>query len=161
MADDLHYVPGEWYRIDDRSGFKVRNRRTRKEWTGLIVKDTAWEPRNTQDFVRGVRDDQSVTEPRPRQANVFLYLQTTLATLANAGAASLSLTSSQGMSNGDSIWVVCDDGSLLRTTLSGAPVGNTVTLAQGLPFKASAGNVFTDISVTPNSTKPANYPRSG
>lgn len=161
MADDKHYVPGDFYRIDDRSGFKVRAYRTRKEWTGLIVKDTAWEPRNAQDFVRGVRDDQSVPEARSRQTDIDLYLQTTLAVTASAGATALSLNSAIGMSNGDTVWVVCDDGSLLRTTLSGSPVNNAVILAKGLPFQASAGNVLSDISVQPTSTIPANYPKSG
>lgn len=161
MADDRHYVPGDFYRIDDRSGFKVRSYRTRKEWTGLIIKDTMWEPRHPQDFVRGVRDDQSVPDPRPRQADQFLYVNTTLASAANAGATSLSLVSTTGMSSGDVVWVVCDDGTRLITTLSGSPSGNNVTISNPLPFQASAGNAVTDISVKPTSTVVSNYPKSG
>lgn len=72
MADDRHYVPGDFYRIDDRTGFKVRSGRTRMEWTGFIVSTKVWEERQPQDFVRGVKDNQNVPNPRPRQPNVFI-----------------------------------------------------------------------------------------
>lgn len=72
MADDKHYVPGDFYRIDDRSGFKVRAKRTEKEWTGLIVAENLWEPRQPQDFVTGIPDNQTVPDPRPRQTNQFI-----------------------------------------------------------------------------------------
>lgn len=74
MADDRHYVPGDFYRIDDRTGFKVRARRTRKEWTNAIVDQNRWEARHPQDFVRGVNDDQTVPEPRPRSPNQYIAL---------------------------------------------------------------------------------------
>jgi hypothetical protein len=72
VVDDRHYVPGSFYRIDDRTGYKIRAEHTRKEWTGRIVREQSWEPRQPQDLVRGVRDDQNVPEPRPRQQNVFI-----------------------------------------------------------------------------------------
>ncbi len=72
MADDRHYVPGEFYRIDDRTGFKVRAKRTRMEWTGMIVSERVFENRNPQDFVKGVVDNQSVPLPRPRQPNRYI-----------------------------------------------------------------------------------------
>lgn len=65
MAD--LYKPGDFYRICDRTGFKVRASATRKEWTGMIVRDKSFEMRHPQDFVRGVEDNQNVPEPRPRQ----------------------------------------------------------------------------------------------
>lgn len=61
------YRPGDFWRIDDRSGFKVRASRTEKEWDGLIVSQDAWEPRQPQDFVRGVEDRQAAPDPRPPQ----------------------------------------------------------------------------------------------
>ena len=72
MADDRHYVPGTFYRICDMSGFKVRSYDSRKEWKDLIVKTKFWEARQPQDFVTGVRDDQTVPDPRPRQQNQFI-----------------------------------------------------------------------------------------
>lgn len=72
MVDDRHYVPGTFYRMCDRTGFKTRSYRTRKEWTGLIVRDSVWEARQPQDFVKGVIDDQTVPEPRPRQPTTLI-----------------------------------------------------------------------------------------
>ena len=59
--------------ICDRCGFRRKLHQLRKEWTGLkVCSDTCWEPRHPQEFVRGVKDDQSVYEPRPEPADVFL-----------------------------------------------------------------------------------------
>ncbi len=72
MADDKHYVPGSFYRICDITGFKVRAERTHKMWSGTIRRIQSWEPRQPQDFVKGVRDDQAVSDPRPRQIDRFI-----------------------------------------------------------------------------------------
>jgi len=66
------YRPGDFWRICDRSGKKVRASRTEREWTGLIVDRDEWEPRHPQDFVRGVRDDQRVPDARPEAPDTFL-----------------------------------------------------------------------------------------
>lgn len=59
--------------ICDRSGFKVKASETVVEWNGLrVFKPFADKSRHPQDFVRGVRDDQSVKNPRPEAADVFL-----------------------------------------------------------------------------------------
>jgi hypothetical protein len=72
MADDKHYVPGSFYRICDITGFKVRAERTRKMWSGTIRRIASWEARQPQDFVKGVKDDQAVPDPRPRQVDRFI-----------------------------------------------------------------------------------------
>ena len=72
MADDRHYVPGSFYRIDDRTGFKIRAEKSRKQWNNIIVSPNVWEIRQPQDFVRGVRDLQTVPDARPRQPNLFV-----------------------------------------------------------------------------------------
>lgn len=69
-----YYKPGSFWRVDDRSGFKRRAENTRQEWTGLIVDDNLWEPRQPQDLVRGVKDIQSVALARPRQEDQFIRL---------------------------------------------------------------------------------------
>ena len=61
---------GAWNAICDRCGFEYKNRRLKKEWTGLIVcygpgTNQCWEPRHPQDYVRGVPDDQSTPWSRP------------------------------------------------------------------------------------------------
>ena len=65
MGRKLHYKAGSFYRTDDRTGFPQRAERTRREWTGLIVDENVWEPRQPQDLVKGVKDNQSVPDARP------------------------------------------------------------------------------------------------
>lgn len=72
MADNLHYVPGDYYQIDDRTGFKIRASTSRMQWNNLVVSPIVYEPRQPQDFVRGVVDNQTVPIPRPRQTNQFI-----------------------------------------------------------------------------------------
>lgn len=70
MAD--LYRPGDFYRICDVCGFKVRASVTKKRWDGMIVCEADWEPRHPQDFVRGKVDNQRVPDPRPEQTDVFI-----------------------------------------------------------------------------------------
>ena len=72
MGTELHYRPGSFYRVCERTGIAVRADRTQREWQGLIVRKEVFEPRQPQDFVRGVNDIQIVPYPRPRQANVYV-----------------------------------------------------------------------------------------
>lgn len=81
MATERWYKPGSFYRICDRTGFAVRAERTKKEWTGLLVRDRSFEMRHPQDFVRGRIDPQVVPDPRPRQPNTFVSSTVTLPNL--------------------------------------------------------------------------------
>ena len=56
---------------------KTREFNTRREWQGLIVRKEVFEPRQPQDFVRGVQDIQTVPYARPRPTNVFIQSRTT------------------------------------------------------------------------------------
>lgn len=79
--------------------------------------------------------------------HVALYQQVTqnsLASLAAGGATSVVLESATGMSAGDNFGVQLDAGTNFWTTISGAPAGNTVTLAAALPSQASAGAIVFD-----------------
>lgn len=64
--------------ICDRCGFEFKHAELRKEWTGLMVchgpaTNGCWEPRNQQDYVRGVPDNQGVRpNMRPEPADVFI-----------------------------------------------------------------------------------------
>ena len=60
-----YYKHGDFNRICDRSGFKVKASETKEEWNGLIVREEDFETRHPQDFVRGKRDLQSVPKARP------------------------------------------------------------------------------------------------
>jgi hypothetical protein len=147
MGTDRHYVPGEFYQVDDRTGFPQRSRRMRKEWTNAIVDKNRWEARHPQDFVRGVVDDQTVPEPRPRQTDTFLgVLSTTLTASANAGALGLLVASSTRMLIGDVVEIMLDTGNYFRSTIGSVPTLNSINIANPLPYSAAAGNIVTDLS---------------
>lgn len=76
MSDDQ----GPWG-ICDRSGFKVRQSDMVTEWNGARVAKRFSEPRHPQDFVRAVRDDQTVPNARPEAADVFISSPITAADL--------------------------------------------------------------------------------
>lgn len=61
-----------WNAICDRCAAKRKNTDLRKQWNGLMVcRDTCYEARNQQDYVRGVPDRQNPPWVRPEPAEVF------------------------------------------------------------------------------------------
>jgi hypothetical protein len=117
MSTKLRYKPGSWYRISDFSGFAEREGNTRKTWQGYWVTTSEWEARNSQDWVRGRRDNQIAPEARPRQANQFLGLETTLALAAAIQNNVLYLQNSIDAVAGNTIAIILDDGSNFFTTV--------------------------------------------
>lgn len=145
MGRDLHYVPGSFYRKDDRTGFPRRAEDTRKEWNGLIVGTDVWEARQPQDLVKGVKDRQSVPQARPLPPNVFVgptFIQ--LAAAAAIHQTVVEVQATNGFATGDSVSVMLDNGVNFTTTLAATPGADTLTLTQGLPYTAAAGNVVTN-----------------
>lgn len=67
-----HARSGDWNCICDYSGFKVLARDCRLTWDGYFVHKRYWEPRQPQDFVRGVKDNQTVPIARPESEDTFL-----------------------------------------------------------------------------------------
>lgn len=65
------------------------------------------------------------------------YVETALGADAVTSATSLTVDSITGISNGDYIGIILDDGSLHWDTVNGAPSGTTVTLTTGLASAAS------------------------
>jgi hypothetical protein len=65
---------GKWLVICDRCGFKRTNTEVAKEpWTNLIVcKDTCWETRHPQTFVRPRPDAQAVPWTSPEPTDVLV-----------------------------------------------------------------------------------------
>lgn len=72
MGHVSHYKPGEHLFVCDQCGFVFHSNQKRKMWNGLVVDPGCFEVRHPQDYVRGKKDDQSVTDPRPEQGNRFL-----------------------------------------------------------------------------------------
>lgn len=68
------YVKGDHRVICDRTGFERLRSQCRYEWTGSLVLDSEWEPRQPQDFVRGVPDGQPVKDIRPDTEPEFVGL---------------------------------------------------------------------------------------
>lgn len=66
------YIPGDHYLICDRSGFKIRRSEAKRTWDNLIVREQDFEVRHPQDFLRGLRDQQAVKEPRSEAPDQFV-----------------------------------------------------------------------------------------
>ena len=125
MADN--YRPGDHYKIDDRSGFKVRASRTRKQWDGLIVRSDRYESRHPQDFVRARRDMQAVTDPRPEPEPQWLDTITQTTAEHPAGSTVISVTSSAGFAANDYAWFQTGEG--LHRSLIQSVTATTITIA--------------------------------
>ena len=146
MADDLHFVPGDNYILDDLSGMKIRRSRARiipGGQTGqLAVAPERWEAQQPQDLVQGVVDDQTVPLARPRQVNRFTVLGTFVTASAARGALSMQVDSTVGFRAGDVCQVPLDDGNLFQFTVS-AIAGNVLSwTSPGLP--GTVGGSFSD-----------------
>lgn len=147
MGTELYYKPGSFYRICDRTGFATRAERTAQEWNGLMVRDSVFEARQPQDFVKGVQDNQTVPLARPRQVNSFLGpLTTNLTANVAAGANTLPITSSVRMQIGDSMEVILNTGQQFLCTISNVPTPTSIQVNPVLAYSASAGNLVTDLS---------------
>jgi hypothetical protein len=145
VADDKHYVGGDYYMVDDLTGYKVRASRMKRMWTGEMWRDQSWEPRQPQDFVRGVPDDQTVPIPRPRSVNIFIGpTVTTISANAAAGANSLTVDNTIGFNGGDSVGLILDNGVVFMTTIESDPSGDTINLSGVLPYSAANGNTLTN-----------------
>jgi len=58
--------------ICDRCGAKYKMEDLAKEWTGLMVCSPCYEPRNRQDFLKGVPDGKPKEYSRPEATEVFV-----------------------------------------------------------------------------------------
>jgi hypothetical protein len=141
----LHYQPGSFYQTDDRTGFVQRTNRMRKEWDNLVVDQRVWEPRQPQDLVRGVKDDQNVNDARPLGPNVFVGpIFGALSANVAVGATVLPLQSTAFFSQGDAVGIMLDSGIVFNTTVNAPPGAGSISIAQGLPYTAASGNVVTN-----------------
>lgn len=58
--------------IDPASGFKVPLSNLAKQWDGQLIDTRFIDKRNPQDFVRGIKDDQSLPYSRPESPDQFI-----------------------------------------------------------------------------------------
>jgi hypothetical protein len=66
------YDRGDWASICDSCGRKLKASELRQRWDGLKVCQDDWEPRQPQDFVRGVADYQAPPWTRPEPSDLFI-----------------------------------------------------------------------------------------
>lgn len=148
MADDFH--EGDFYRLSDRTGRKVRASQTRQEWTGRIVEKDWWDPRQPQDFVRGLHDRQTVPRPRPdipaANATFGGPYTTKIATAAPAGTTALAVTASAHFTALDYVRIMLDNNDTFRAQVSSIPDATHITLVQALPWAASVGNLIVNMT---------------
>lgn len=132
MGRKLHYRPGSFYRVDDRTGFPERAENTVREWDNLYVSPRVWEPRQPQDFVRGVPEERAPQDVRPLAPDVEVgptYYQ--LAQAATPGVQTVVLVDSSGIMPGDPVGVMLDSGVIFRTTVIS---GFDILDSNGLPI---------------------------
>ena len=65
------YVKGEFKAICDICGVEYKASELQKRWDGFMVCSYDWEPRQPQDFVRGVADFQAPPFTRPETQDTF------------------------------------------------------------------------------------------
>lgn len=117
------------------------------EWNGLRVHRRHWEPRHPQDFVRGVADEQSVPNARPRPADRYVGPRTTTISVdADAGDTEIQVGSTSGWSADDEVSVQTEIGDVHRTTLASVDSATQITLTAGLPWEAKVGKMVTNFT---------------
>ena len=145
MADDRHYVGGDNYILDDLSGFKIRRSKARIIPGGitgnLAVSPQHWEPQQPQDFVTGVRDDQTVDLNRPRQQNQFVVVGTYVTAPSARGSNQITVASSVGFASGSLVLIMLDSGENQRASIISI-VGNTWMI--GPLLTSSVGMLYGD-----------------
>lgn len=65
-------VPPEPQALDPASGFKVPLSNLRRQWDNQMVDYRFIDRRNPQDYVRGVKDDQSLPFARPEPPDTYV-----------------------------------------------------------------------------------------
>ena len=133
------YIPGDWWMICERTGFKCRRSEMRKEWTGAWVHKSVYNERHPQDFVKAIPDDPSVDVSRPDVAPAMG--ETTLNGAITKDAATATLTDASGLVENDIIGIVMDNSVTHWTFLTADEASSVVALHVGMPYAAASGNV--------------------
>ncbi len=84
-ADKL--VLGDWNAVCYQCGRKRKASMLKKHWQGYYVCSEHWEPRQPQDFVRSIPDNQTPPWAQPMPENVFVAACLPNQTTAIAGYA--------------------------------------------------------------------------
>ena len=146
----IPYKAGEWKVICDRCGIVYHSIHLRKEWTGLKVchgPNTAhcFEPRNSQDFIRGVRDKQSPPWSRPRPDAIFTSATITGATQADP----VVISAVNNFTNGRNVYIEKVNG-MVEINNRSFTVANRTTTTFELSGEDGSGHTAFSADVTAN-----------
>ena len=72
MGKSDYYASGQYNFICDQCGTKNKSKDMRKQWDGLIVCPRCFDKRHPQEFVKGVKDSQTVPISRPDTTATFV-----------------------------------------------------------------------------------------
>lgn len=72
MGRSDYFAGGQWNFFCDFCGAKEKSSNGERTWNGYYVCRHHREERNPQDFVRGIKDNQSVPWTRPESVDVFV-----------------------------------------------------------------------------------------
>lgn len=142
----VQYRAGSYWQQDDRTGFSVRAEDTRPQWNNIQVDRKYWEPRQPQDLVKGIPDDQNVGIPRPLGPGDFdgpIYTATTSNVVI--GDTFIPLQYIAGFNAGDAIGIMMDydNGTWFNATVQSVVYGG-VNIFTSIPYPASSGNLVVD-----------------
>ena len=84
MGYKAQYDKGDWVALCDSCGRKFKASSLKRRWDGLMVCSEDWEPRQTQDYVRGRAEKQIPSWTRSEPAD---HIITTPTNFAIAGIA--------------------------------------------------------------------------
>jgi hypothetical protein len=134
--------PGDFWRICDRSGFRVPASETVKEWNGAIVRKDLAEPRHPQDLLRIRRPEKmGVPDPRPPPVDVYIgTLNTELSAAASAGDDEITVLDTSRFLAGDRIGIFLSSGDLHRAIVFSVDSATVLSLVAPLPGAAASGN---------------------
>lgn len=74
------YTPGDWNAVCFRCGRKRKASELKKHWQGYYVCPMHWEPREAQDFVKAVPDNQTPPFAQPKPVDLFIGITNPLET---------------------------------------------------------------------------------
>ena len=75
-----HLALGDWNVVCYECGRKRKASMMKRHWQGYFVCPEHWEPRQPQDFVRGIEDIQTPPWTQPMPADQFKYVTCTAQT---------------------------------------------------------------------------------
>jgi len=92
MGYRSRYDKGDWKTACDSCGRLFKASSLIKRWDGVMVCRDDWEPRQPQDFVKGVADIQTPAWTRPEVPDTFSYGCTTTSAIAGVAIASCAIS---------------------------------------------------------------------